>query len=513
MSSVAALYARISSDPEGKQVGVANQEAAARRIADAHGLTVSRVYIDNDASASTNSRAARPEFDAMLEAAERGEFDTIIAYSMSRLTRRPAEWERLIDLAQTRGVRYLYEASPRYDLNTADGRATARTVAAWDAAEAERTSERRKFGNAAKTQKGIPAGRPRVFGFEPDGMTPREDEAELLRAAYASVIEGATVREVARTWNAAGSRTTRGGEWSAVATRRALLRERNAGILVAGGEVQPVSQITPIVDADTFEVVRSILTTARPEHRGRPSADRYLSGVATCSCGAPLVVGRWASRGQNGPAYVCQEIQQAIRTPGRKVPPGHARIKAELLEEGIHWSVLSALRDNAPAEQATPERRGLIAQRAAIAEQLERAKGLYAEFGAADDLARARKLQAEHDAVTQRIDALSADTGHAAIIAAARAALAARGAWWHAFAADDATFEASESAMNDAEDAFLAHWGDLDADGRRALVRATLAAVRVNQPGDERGRIQIVTHADVRAYEAKKAEREKGQDR
>ena len=123
MTYSCARYCRISRDAEVSEVAEVDQEAAGRELAAQHGLTVTAVYKDNDASASTNSRKPRPQFEAMLAAADRGEFDTIVSYSMSRLTRRPAEWERLIALAQRRGVSYLYKVSPRYDLNTADGRA------------------------------------------------------------------------------------------------------------------------------------------------------------------------------------------------------------------------------------------------------------------------------------------------------------------------------------------------------------------------------------------------------
>ncbi|GAA3022049.1 recombinase family protein [Microbacterium dextranolyticum] len=505
MSLKAALYARISADHKGEGEGVAAQVAIGRRVADRNGLEVVAIYEDNDVSASSNSRKPRPSFDAMLAAADRGEFEVIVAYSMSRLTRRAAEWVQLIDLARTRGLRFKFEASPEYDLNTEDGRAVALTIAVWDAAEAGRAGERKRARNAERVKSGQPAPRPRVFGFEQDGMTPRESEAALLREAYVAVLDGSPVREIAREWNDTGWRSMRGNEWSAVTVRNTLLRERNAGVLVANGKVQPVSRIEPIIDTETFETARAILTTARPECKGRPTVDRFLSGVASCSCGAHLVVGRWASHGKSGPAYVCQEIAQATRTPGRRVPSGHARIKADLLEERVPIDVLNALRHESPADTEGEAQRDLIVQRAAIAEQVARSKEMYSEFGDPSDLARARRLQAEHDDLSERIDALRADTGQLAVIAAARAALAAVDEWWHSFGADDAAFEAAEESMGTARKVFFDHWASLGADARRNLVRATLAAVRVNQPGDPHGRIQVITHQEVRDHEAAKA--------
>lgn len=474
--SRSAIYTRISRDAEGEAVGVTNQETAARELAAQHGLDVVAVFTDNDVSASTNSRKPRPGFDAMLAAADRGEFGTIIAYSMSRLTRRPSEWERLIDLGQHRGVTFLYKVSPRYDLNTADGRATARTVAAWDAAEAERTSERRLLRNAAQIAKGEPLGRPRVFGFEIDGMTPREDEAALLRDAYAALLSGTAVRQIAREWNAAGSRTTRGKEWSAVTLRNTLLRERNAGILVANGERQAQSKITPIVASDTWEAARAILQAPeRLRNTGRPSGTRWLSGVALCGCGEQLVVGASWSKHKYSPAYTCALIGLANRTPGIKTPPGHARMKAELLEEAVVPELFKAMSSASSQVEtkATPEMGRLVRERASVLEQLTRAKDLYSEFGGSDDLARARRLQIEADDLQSRIEA--AVPADEPLSAAAREFARLTREWEESLVVDERPVVGKLLSAHDEMERWEAEFEQLDVDDKRALVRRYLS--------------------------------------
>lgn len=71
-----------------------------------------RVYVDNDRAAPSLSKKARPEYEAMVKAAMNGEFDTIIAYSMSRVTRRPKELETLIELATKHGVNFVHKVPP-----------------------------------------------------------------------------------------------------------------------------------------------------------------------------------------------------------------------------------------------------------------------------------------------------------------------------------------------------------------------------------------------------------------
>lgn len=99
MTTLAAIYSRISHDPEGRQAGVERQEQDCRRMAAERGWTVLEpVYRENDTSASTKSRQPRPVFEQLLQDSERGTFTVLLAHSRSRLTRRPLEYERLIAL-------------------------------------------------------------------------------------------------------------------------------------------------------------------------------------------------------------------------------------------------------------------------------------------------------------------------------------------------------------------------------------------------------------------------------
>jgi site-specific DNA recombinase len=78
----------------------------------------------------------------MLESAHRGEFDVILSYSNSRLTRRLREYLDLIDLYEKTGVLICTCVSGDDDLSTADGRMVAKIKASVDEAEADKISER-----------------------------------------------------------------------------------------------------------------------------------------------------------------------------------------------------------------------------------------------------------------------------------------------------------------------------------------------------------------------------------
>ena len=119
-----ALYLRISSDRDGDEAGVTRQREDCQARAAREGWTIIREYCDNDTGASSASRKARPQYAEMIAAAERGEFDVVLAYSNSRLTRRHAAFEEAVSAtlraSDLRGV----------DLSAALGAPAA--VTAWD---------------------------------------------------------------------------------------------------------------------------------------------------------------------------------------------------------------------------------------------------------------------------------------------------------------------------------------------------------------------------------------------
>ena len=80
MSKRAAIYCRISRDPEGLRAGVDRREEDCRKLARRLGCRVVAVYADNDISASKFGKKSRPQFAAALDAARSGSVDVVLAY-------------------------------------------------------------------------------------------------------------------------------------------------------------------------------------------------------------------------------------------------------------------------------------------------------------------------------------------------------------------------------------------------------------------------------------------------
>jgi hypothetical protein len=224
----------------------------------------------------------------MLKDARAGLITDIAAYSWSRLTRRPKELELLIDLFEQHGVQFHIVNMGNIDLSKPDGRAVARTVAAWDAAEAERTGDRVAFAQAGLLANGHDIGGPRPFGYEKDRKTIRESEAKVLRAGYEMILNDpkASVWAVAKLFTESGIKRDRGqdGAWRTQTVRHILLRERNVGRLVVNGVTYATNPDLAIISEETFERVKAILENpARVPRRG--PKPRQWAAIGTVRCG------------------------------------------------------------------------------------------------------------------------------------------------------------------------------------------------------------------------------------
>jgi DNA invertase Pin-like site-specific DNA recombinase len=290
-----AIYARQSQDKAGNELAVGRQLALCRRYAAERGWVVSAEYVDNDRSAT--SRAPRPQFEALL--ASRPE--RVLVWHQDRLLRVTRDLERVIAL----GVDvHAVEAGP-LDLSTPTGRAVARTVTAWSTYEVEQKSARQRAANDQRAEAGLPYRAGRAFGFEGDGVTVRESEAEELRAAAEGVLRGRTMSSLVADLNARGVTTATGRAWRTTTLKAALLSPRNAGLRRHRGVVVGAAAWPAIFDEATAAGLRAVLTDPARCQRG-PSRRYLLSGLMECGkCGEP-VVGAYVKG--KGPTYRCPRL-------------------------------------------------------------------------------------------------------------------------------------------------------------------------------------------------------------
>jgi site-specific DNA recombinase len=92
----AGIYARISSDREGDQLGVRRQVADCEELAERLGWSVVDRYVDNDVSAYRGK--PRPEYRRLLEDIGGRQVDAVVVWHADRLHRHPRELEDFFEV-------------------------------------------------------------------------------------------------------------------------------------------------------------------------------------------------------------------------------------------------------------------------------------------------------------------------------------------------------------------------------------------------------------------------------
>lgn len=277
------IYARISQDREGSELGIDRQREDCLAYAQSRGWQVVDVFADDDISAY--SGRTRPEYKKLLEAIKAGRADAVLAWHPDRLHRSPRELEEYIDLSERHNVPTHTVTAGHYDLSTPTGRMNARIVGAVAKHESEHKATRIRRARLQAAVEGRWHGGLVPFGFLKDGVTHHAEEAEAIRQATLDIISGASLRSVTAAWNDAGHRNSKSRQWAPNEVKDVLLRARNAGLSVYQGEVVGPGQWKPIVTVDQWEAARRILTD--PARRTSPDNTVKWLGSHLYRCGAP----------------------------------------------------------------------------------------------------------------------------------------------------------------------------------------------------------------------------------
>lgn len=297
----AAIYLRQSQDRGGDGLGVDRQREEVTRLVESRGWTAVAEFVDNDVSAL--SRKPRPQFSAMMQRVDAGEFDVIVSRHMDRLLRRLSEFESVLERCQKVGA-VIVTAADGVDTSTDGGRLVARILSSVAQGEVERKGARQRSAAAQAAAQGRWVGGRRAFGFEADGVTIREDEAALIKQGYADVLAGESLNEIARRWAATGAVTSYGSQWSRMAVKDVLTNPRHAGLRRYRAQedraairrnpelgITGAAEWPAIIDEPTWRAAVRVLCD--PSRLTRVTgAKGLLTGLATCGvCGKKVHCG------------------------------------------------------------------------------------------------------------------------------------------------------------------------------------------------------------------------------
>lgn len=312
-----AVYLRISKDHAGEGLGVERQrEDCLNYIARRPDWKIAHIYTDNDVSAVKQNKP-RPQFERMLKAVEAGEIDVILSFHLDRLLRRLSELERVFTICQNAGA-HIVTVADGVDTSNDGGRLVARILASVAQGEVERKSSRQKRAMRQLAESGKGWGG-RAFGYKTGDTGLAVKEANAIRRAYSQVLAGDTLFSIAQDWNNRGLRTTKGegNLWRGGTVKLVLVNPRYIGKRAHKGDIVGDAQWPAIIDEETWQAVRSILTD--PARIGNTPPDRtrryLLGGLMTCGeCGKKLSVGGNTAR----KLYSCKNM--GCYKVGRSLP-------------------------------------------------------------------------------------------------------------------------------------------------------------------------------------------------
>lgn len=157
-----ALYIRTSTSTQSK--GLDAQHRALKRYLETQEIDKCRVLLFKDGGYSGRN-TKRPHFQAMMEEIEKGNIESVICYSFSRISRSIKDLTSIIEVFEENGVKF-HSLSENICTSTPVGRCFLHILASLSTLELEQIRERTINGLQGARERGVQLGRPRTRNSE-----------------------------------------------------------------------------------------------------------------------------------------------------------------------------------------------------------------------------------------------------------------------------------------------------------------------------------------------------------
>ncbi|WP_255392590.1 recombinase family protein [Kineosporia sp. A_224] len=268
----------------------------------------------------------------------------------------------------------------------------------------------------------------RPFGYEADGLTVRESEAEHVRRAYEGVLAGVPVATVARALTEAGVPTSQGSaHWHPSTLRDMLLNPRYAGLRGHGSvpergrrtiDVHGPAVWPGLVPESTWQATKDLLTA--PGRRTPPrGGTAFLTGWCVCGvCGAHVHGGRESASARR--TIRCS----AVAHLARRAEPVEQYVTAALLRRLARADAADLM---VGASRDTFDADALRVERTALRGRLDEAAGLFAR--GAVTAVQLERITADVQDRLAALDASMAEAGRVDLLGPLVAADDVHAAW------------------------------------------------------------------------------------
>lgn len=325
----AALYARVSTDEQAKfGLSIDAQLEALRDYCSTHHLSIHKIYVD--AGVSGKSIHGRVHLKMMLEDARLGNFQNVVIWKLSRLSRSLPDLLDIVEQLNAHNIA-LISLTEQFETQSPLGRFTIQMMGATAQLEREQISENVSLTAVQRAKQGKWNCGNNVLGYrwirDPetrDGCVEIvPEEADLVRRVFELYATGDYgYKAITNLLNREGHRTKKGGLFHLNAIRNILLNRNYIGYirynvkesLKMNGTV-PVSWVKglhpSIVSIDLWNRVQDIQKQRSRPARKLVKRNYPLTGLLKCpQCGQGMIAKHTKAKRKNGSVklnhyYVC----------------------------------------------------------------------------------------------------------------------------------------------------------------------------------------------------------------
>jgi len=295
----AAMYCRLSKDPDGNMLGIARQEEDCRALAAQKGWQITQTFIDDDVSAYIPGM--RPSYEAMLVAIKERVVNAVVVYDEDRLVRHPFELESFFILCEAVGLTDLASVAGDSDLSDPDDQLMLRVKGAVAKKSSDDSSRRYKRMHRQIAEMGRWSGGPRPYGYvrvrtslDPKSRDAKfevvSEEAKIILEAAERVQAGETLYSICSDLTARGVPTVRQATWRPPTLKGILTGPTHAGKRSLHGEVLRAADWPAIIDEASHRRLRLLLLNKDRSGERRARVFLLSGALSRCGlCGAKLV--------------------------------------------------------------------------------------------------------------------------------------------------------------------------------------------------------------------------------
>ena len=395
-----AIYARYSSSVQ-NDASIEQQIAECEEYARQKNLTIVATYEDR---AISGKRDNRPGLQRMLRAADRHEFQVLLAYKSNRISRNMTNALRYEERLSRAGVKVVYCKEEFGD--NATGRFMLRTMMNMNQFYSENMAEdiRRGLRDSAQKCK-VVSTIPYGYKKGPDGRYALDEEAaKVVAEIFRRFLNDESYVDIADELNRRNVLTKQGKKWKKNSFHTILENERYTGVYIYD-DIRIDDGMPKIIERSVFEMAKKKLSDYKIiRARKHDDNDYLLTGKLFCGycCGAMVGYSGTGHLGTKYFYYACQ----TRRTQGSCEK---SNIKKDVIEEEVTRAVLETVLDDDTVDWIVDNLLEFAKKYNAKSKLATYEKQLKGTKKQIDNIVHAIEMGVMTDEIKERMDVLQAD--------------------------------------------------------------------------------------------------------